>query len=101
MHFTVTLRGENTFDEDYSYGLVFNPMPIWVKGKEWLIAMDGPKYSDGNVRRLLEVEGLTERFEEPKSATITVHAIGLGSTRDYTTLIGDLEAEGFRTITFE
>ena len=24
MHFTVHLRGENTWEEDHSYGLVFN-----------------------------------------------------------------------------
>ena len=101
MHFTVTLRGENTFDEDYSYGLVFNPMPIWVKGKTRLVTMAGPKYDDGGLRQLLEAEGLTEMFDEPRTATITVHPVGLGSSKDYTNLIGDLEAEGFHTITFE
>ena len=103
MHFTVHFRGENTYEEDYSYGLVFSPNPVWVKGNVKLLDLGGdePGYREGSVKLLLEKEGLTDTFEKPMSAAIVVHRVGLGTSKDFTTLIYDIENEGFETTIFD
>ena len=103
MHFTIHFRGENTFNEDYSYGLVFSPNPVWVKGNVKLLDLntEEPGYQEGSVKRLLEEEGLAGKFEKPMSATIVVHRVGLGTSKDFTALIYDLENEGFETNIFD
>lgn len=103
MHFTVHLRGENTYEEDHSYGLVFIPNPKWLQGSQVVLDMKSakPGYQPGSVRALLKRAGLFRKLTKPLSATILVHQIGLGTPRDYTELISDLEKEGFETTIFE
>ena len=103
MHFTVHLRGENTYESDHSYGLVFIPNPKWIQGDQIVLDMKStkPGYQMGSVKALLKKVGLFRKLTKPLSATILVHQIGLGTPRDYTDLIVDLEKEGFETTIFE
>lgn len=103
MHFTVHLRGDNTYETDHSYGLVFIPNPKWVQGNQIVLDMRSakPGYQPGSVRALLKKVGLFRKLTKPRSATILVHRIGLGMSRDYMDLIADLEKEGFKTTIFE
>ncbi|HEY6000210.1 MAG TPA: hypothetical protein VI078_13055 [bacterium] len=102
MHFTVHFRGDDTWEEDYSYGLVFNPNPRWVKGAAVVLSMESKTgYRQGSVKALLKAEKLTRKLTKPRSATILVHEVGLGTPRDYQNLISDLEASGFETRIFE
>lgn len=103
MHFTVHLRGDNTYEEDHSYGLVFIPHPKWIQGDRLVLDLKSakPGYQPGSVRALLKKAGLFRKLTKPRSATILVHRIGLGTPRDYTDLIVDLENEGFETTIFE
>lgn len=103
MHFTVHLRGDNTYEADHSYGLVFIPNPKWLQGNQIVLDMRSakPGYQPGSVRALLKKVGLFNKLTKPRSATILVHRIGLGTSRDYMDLIADLEKEGFKTAIFE
>ena len=103
MHFTVHLRGDNTYEEDHSFGLVFIPNPKWVQGEQILLDMKSakPGYQQGSVKALLKKVGLFRKFTKPLSATVLVHRIGLGTPHDYMELITDLENEGFATTIFE
>jgi hypothetical protein len=103
MHFTVHVRGDNTYEADHSYGLVFIPNPKWIQGDRIVLDMKStkPGYQPGSVRALLKKVGLSRKLTKPLNATILVHPIGLGTARDYTNLIADLEKEGFETTIFE
>ncbi len=103
MEFTVHLRSEETYGEDHTYGLVFTPHPTWVQGRRVAASVKGgePGYQVGGVRVLLRQEKLTRRLPRPRSATILVHHVGLGTARDYQQLIVDLESEGFATTLFD
>jgi hypothetical protein len=103
MHFTVHLRGDNTYEADHSYGLVFIPNPKWLQGDQIVLDMKSakPGYQPGSVRALLKKAGLFRKLKKPLGATILVHRIGLGTKLDYMNLIADLEGEGFETTIFE
>ena len=103
MHFTIHLRGDNTYETDHSYGLVFIPNPKWLRGDQIILDMKSakPGYQPGSVKALLKKAGIFGKLTKPLSATILVHRIGLGTARDYTDLIADLEKEGFETRIFE
>ena len=37
MHFEVTFRSKETYEKHLSYGLVFIPGPVWIKGDlDWV-----------------------------------------------------------------
>lgn len=97
MHFTVSFRGSQTYGDDHSFGLVFVPCPVWVRGRQQLINLnpERPDYRPGSVRRLLEHEGLSSQLGEPMAASILVHPIGHGSVTDLNSLPRDLADEGF------
>ena len=102
MHFTVHLRGDDTWEEDYTYGLVFNPNPRWVKGGSVVLSLESKTgYQVGSVKALLKAEKLTRKLKKPLRATILVHDVGLGTPRDYQNLICDLESAGFVTTIYE
>jgi len=103
MHFTVHLRGDNTYEADHSYGLVFIPNPKWIQGDQIVLDMKSakPGYQPGSVKALLKKVGLFRKLTKPLSATILVHRIGLGTAHDYMDLIADLEKEGFETTIFQ
>lgn len=103
MHFTIHLRGDNTYEEDHSYGLVFIPNPKWIQGDRIVLDMksEEPGYRMGSVKALLKAVGVFRKLAKPLSATILVHQIGLGTKTDYMNLIADLEKAGFETTIFE
>ena len=105
MHFTVTFA--SPYEENLSYGLAFQPCPVWTKQgsnlgttDRWLTIPDRsrPDYRLGHVAALFATEpGLRE------SAMVTPHAVviawpaGYGTEQDLATLLADLEKEGFTT----
>lgn len=95
MRFTVVFESVNE-DEDYSYGLVFAPTPIWVKGEEWLINMNqtGPEYKEGGIRQLINRELLSGKIEN--TCLILIHEKGYGTINDLEVLCNDLKREGFK-----
>ena len=97
MHFTVNLRSEEPNQDDFSYGLVFIPCPVWVKGSnEILNVMTGPQYYKGSLAKLIKAENLLSKLSGNKTACVLIHNIGHGSISDFKTLIEDLSEEGFK-----
>ena len=97
MHFTVHLRGEKTYQDDFSYGLVFIPCPVWTKGSKQLLNLnpERPDLRPGSVARLIEQEGINKKLTGTKQATVLVHPLGHGSIADMVTLQRDLLEQGF------
>lgn len=98
MHFTVHLRSEHTYEDDFSYGLVFIPCPVWVKGSKQVLNLnpERPDLRPGSVERLLEQEGIRDNLKGTKQAFVLVHPLGHGSMADLMTLYQDLLSQGFR-----
>lgn len=100
MHFTVVFDSHES--RDNSYGLLFVPCPVWVRGEEELpnLHPDKPHYLTGDLRPLLEKEfGESEIDHQPKRTIVIVHESGHGAVEDLERLIADLEAAGFRPTT--
>jgi hypothetical protein len=97
MHFTVHLRSEETYQDDFSYGLVFIPCPVWVKGKEQILNLnpERPDYCKGGIARLIAHEKLSGVLQGKRIAIVLIHPIGHGSMKDLATLQEDLLGEGF------
>jgi len=102
MHFTVHLRSKDTYQDDYSYGLVFIPCPVWTKGAKEVLNLnpERPDYCEGSIAKLIKKEGLQNQLTEQKEAIILIHSIGHGSMKDLTTLQKDLLQEGFTVQVF-
>lgn len=98
MKFTVIFTSHES--TDLSYGLVFIPCSVWVQGERQIINLnpENPHYQPGSVRRLLAAERIDAgRLAEGRRAcTVVIHPQGHGSWQDLSTLIVDLEGEGFR-----
>jgi hypothetical protein len=63
MHFTVHLRGNQTYQDDLSYGLVFIPCPAWIQGANQILNLnpERPDYRMGSIKKLIDQERLTSR----------------------------------------
>ncbi len=97
MHFTVHMRSKGAYAEDYSYGLVFIPCPVWIKGDKEILNLNPkrPTYQLGSIKKLIKKENISNKFPYAKSAYVIVHPIGHGSIADFSTLLKDLQSEGF------
>lgn len=97
MHFTVNFRSSDVYGQDYSYGLVFIPCPVWVRGASEIVNLnpEKPAYRLGSVRELLKHEHLEDVLSDKKEAVIVVHSIGYGTVQDLQLLQNDLINEGF------
>ena len=97
MHFTVHLRSKDTYQDDYSYGLVFIPCPVWTKGAREVLNLnpERPDYCEGSIAKLIKNERLKKKLTEQKEAIILIHPIGHGTLKDLKTLQKDLLEEGF------
>lgn len=96
MHFTVVFNSHES--HDLSYGLVFTPCPVWMKGNKELINLhpDNPHYKPGDLQALLDKEDLNRLFaEDSKSAAIIIHSTGHGTRQYLANLRADLEGAGF------
>jgi len=104
MKFTVVFPSHE--NHDLSYGLVFIPCPVWVRGKKEILNLhpERPDYQFGGVRRLLEKEKieLSERASNQQCLLI-VHQTGHAQQQDLDTLRNDLLQEGFQVniVSFE
>ena len=97
MHFTVNLSAEDNQEMDFSYGLVFIPCPVWVKGTRKVLNLnpERPDYQMGSVRKLLQQENLEKSLAGARVAHIIIHSLGHGSGADLSTLKRDLSEDGF------
>ena len=77
MHFTVHLRSKDTYQDDYSYGLVFIPCPVWTKGAREVLNLnpERPDYCEGSIAKLIKKERLKKKLTEQKEAIILIHPI--------------------------
>ena len=103
MHFTVHLRSKQTCEEDFSYGLVFIPTPVWTKGNAHLLNLNPgrPDLRLGSIGQLIKQEHLGDRLKGGKQAIILVHPLGHGTIADLVTLQRDLLEEDFEVrVTF-
>jgi len=100
LHFEVTFRSKETYEKHLSYGLVFIPVPVWVKGSEQVLNLNPrtPAYQKGSVNRLIEQEKLN--FNENKEAVVAIRDIGHGTRKDFDTLKEDLADSGFKVIVY-
>ena len=97
MKFTVVFPSHES--HDLSYGLVFIPCPVWVRGTEEILNLhpDQPTYQKGGVRRLFNQEQIVICQEESKKpCLLIVHQTGHAQKEDLDTLHHDLLAEGFQ-----
>ncbi|WP_026884939.1 hypothetical protein [Clostridium akagii] len=95
MKFTVVFSSyEST---EYSYGLVFAPCPIWIKGEEEIINLNPgfPNYKLGGVKKLIDVENLNSKLYE-RNCLVVIHETGHGSNDDLINLVKDLRNEKFK-----
>jgi hypothetical protein len=94
--FTVVFDTQEAYD--LSYGLVFIPCPVWIRGQQEVINLnpEDPAYRPGSVQRLLEQENI-ESFllEGRRECLLVVHDTGYGSQQDLETLRTDLEDVGY------
>ena len=102
MHFEITFRNPQALDSHHSYGLVFIPSAVWVKGKHQLLNLrtTGPAYEPGGVKQLLDKEDLHNIVSDDSEAVIVINHTGHGSTSDLETLKDDLKANGFRVTVY-
>ena len=102
MHFELTIRSEKSLDKHFSYGLVFIPCPVWVKGDNHLINLNpsSPEYHKGSIKQLIDKENLHQIISEGPEAVLVVNDIGHGTEKDLITLKEDLVDEGFRVKTY-
>jgi len=96
VHFTVVFESPESCDN--SFGLVFTPCPVWVRGETDLINLhpENPHYLKGDLIPLIK-SGFMNRslIQDEKVAVVVVHSTGHG-TEDYLSLLlDDLESEGF------
>ncbi len=97
MKFTLIFPSHEAYD--LSYGLVFIPCPVWVRGTEEIVNLnpENPHYQKGGVRRLIENERIEfSENEYNKRCFIIVHQTGNGEQKDLDTLHSDLVQEGFQ-----
>ena len=102
MHFEVTLRNKNNLEQHSSYGLVFIPCPVWIKGDAQLINLNpsSPRYQLGSVKKLLDKENLKFSMENKNEAAVVVRHVGHGQEEDMNNLKVDLSANGFTVFLF-
>ena len=96
MEFTVVFHSK--LGVDLSYGLVFIPCPVWVRGGRKIINLNpaSPHYQKGSVQRLLDREPLEAALAEGhRKCLLVVHADGHGTEDDIETLKADLLDVGF------
>ena len=98
MHFDITLRSNETYEKNYSYGLVFIPCPVWVKGSKHILNLnpETPKYVKGSIAKLIESEKIDTDLINEKEAIINIKHIGHGTDEDMLNLKNDLREEGFK-----
>lgn len=98
MKFTVVFT--STESTDLSYGLVFLPAPVWVRGDRKVLSLnpENPHYQLGSIRRLLTEQRITlpRSAERPSPCTVVIHPIGHGDWFDLQALLQDLSVERFR-----
>ena len=97
MHFEIILRDKNYIAQHLSYGLVFIPSPVWIKGREQIINLNpnSPKYQKGSIKKLLEKENLKFDKDGNNEAVIVINNIGNGESDDLVNLESDLKSNGF------
>ena len=97
MHFTINLLSEQNQHDDFSYGLVFIPCPVWVKGTQQVLNLnpERPDYRVGSVAKLMAQEKIGVKLAGTRMAHVIIHPVGQGSAADLTMLQQDLLAEGF------
>ncbi len=101
MHFEIILRSDQTYEKHFSYGLVFIPGPVWIKGASHLVNMSNkPTLQKGCVKKLINSEGLQRVFKDNLEAIIIIRNIGHGSNKDLQVLKKDLQDEGFKISIF-
>ena len=97
MKFTVVFPSHESYD--LSYGLVFIPCPVWVRGTEEILNLhpERPDYQKGGVRRLFTQEKIAiwEKGSK-KQCLLIVHQTGHAQQKDLDTLRQDLMEEGFQ-----
>ena len=105
MHFEVTFRSGETYQKHLSYGLVFIPTAVWVKGSaqilNWGLTYHSPKYEKGGVKELIKLENLEQYLKTNKEAIILVNEIGHGTLGDLGRLENDLINNGFKVTTYD
>ncbi len=92
MRFTLVLDRKS--EQGSSYELIFEPCPVWSRGKEMVLNLNphNPHLQKGCVKRLFEVDSITDAG----SAIVVVHDVGHGSAEDLDVLVDDLDALGLK-----
>ncbi len=96
MRFTVVFDGNE--DACLSYGLDFQPSPIWKKNEQLFINLHSevPGYQTGDFRKLLDKERVRWKINEGSNRVlIVVHSMNDGTREDLEALKREVEQEGF------
>jgi hypothetical protein len=97
MRFTLNFADDVMEGQDLSYGLVFVPTPVWVRGADRVAVPDAtqPGYQTGHLESLLVADPKIRALGQNRRATILVHQVGYGTREDLGLLVQDLEKGGF------
>ncbi len=98
MHFTVVFESHEAVD--LSYGLVFVPCPVWIKGQREIknLHPSDPIYLPGDLVHLIERERIEDQLAPGRrNAVVLVHEEGYGTQADLEALCRDLREARFVT----
>ena len=96
MHFTIVFESHES--SDLSYGLVFIPCPVWMKGGQELINLhpQNPNYERGDLTPLLNKERVKSKIAKGiKNAVVIIHNTGHGTEKHLSNICADLKESGF------
>ena len=101
MQFTVVFQSPE--GQDNSFGLVFIPCAVWVRGNDQICIPNRqtPQYELGSVRQLLNSlpkQAAINSRTTPQICVVT-HPTGHGTAEDLKCLLTDLADEGFSVTT--
>ena len=101
MQFTVVFQSPE--GQDNSFGLVFIPCPVWVRGDDEICIPNrqNGQYELGSIRKLLNSlpkQAAVNNRTTPHVCVVT-HPTGHGTAEDLKDLLTDLADEGFSATT--
>ena len=94
MHFTVVFNSHEA--SDLSFGLVFVPTAVWIRGGVEVYNPGHASYQRGDVEAVLNLsETKTSISQDPRAAVVVVHDAGHACDDDLDALCDDLDHAGF------
>ena len=97
VHFHITLMSNETYEKDFSFGIVFIPGATFVIGEQKVLIPDQstPEYKVGFMERFFDAVPEYNIKGTHKKAYVFVENIGHGTDKDIKNLLQDLKDQNF------